>query len=399
MSTNKEYTNRMNKIVDLFVEKFDKPIDKFFSSSGRIELLGNHTDHNNGKCLVSAVNLDIIAATAKTNDGVITIYSDGFPVVAVDINDVEKKIEEQGKSIAIVRGVTSRFIQLGYKVGGFKACANSTIFPGSGVSSSAAYEELICGILNYYYNDNKIDPVEMAKIGQYAETQYFGKPCGLLDQMGVALGAVNYLDFKDLKEPVHKTIVVDLEKYHLVLTNTGGSHAKLTPYYSAIKDDMRKVANYFGKEVLREVDINVFKEATPKLFKKVGGRAVLRAIHYFEENNRVEEAYQALLNKDVETFLKKVNESGQSSYSLLQNCFYGKDAKQNVAFALETSKQELQKGAFRVHGGGFAGTILAFVAEDELKNYLKVMKKRFGYKNCVEVYLRDEGVTAFDYVK
>jgi len=386
------YTNRKEKISDLFFEEFKEYPNFFFSSSGRIEVLGNHTDHNNGLVLVSAVDLDILAAVKLRNDNKVIIVNEGYPKNVVSLDDLEIKKEAYGTTDALIKGVLYKFKELGYKIGGFEATTQSKIFKGAGLSSSAAYELLICSILNKLYNNNKMDRVLMAQIGQYSENVYFGKPSGLLDQMGVSLGGFNFIDFESTANPKIETFNFDLKDYRIVLINTGGSHGNLTKYYAAIKDDMKKVAKVFGKDNLREVKEEDFYDKLSLVKKKVGGRAILRAIHYFDENNRVLKAYNALKNDDVKTFLDMVNESGESSYKLLQNCFIEKDKKQGIALALELSKKYIKDGAVRVHGGGFKGTVIAYVSLKEQIDYINKMKKVFGERNVCKVNLRPIGV-------
>lgn len=383
-----EYLERKLNIEKNFLLNFSERVDEFFSSSGRIELLGNHTDHNNGLVLVSAVSLDIFAGVKKSDDNYIRIVSEGYPLMTININNLALSANEKGKSSAMVKGVVKGFLNRGLKVGGFYCYATSNIYKGAGVSSSAAYELLICEILNYYFNNDSIDRVEMAKIAQFSEVEYFGKPCGLLDQMGISLGGVNMIDFESIQTPKIKHVELELKDYDVILVNTGDDHSSLTPYYAEIKDDMSNISSYFKKNVLREVPHQEFLNAIPNLKKKYGGRAVLRAMHYYDENKRVEEAYKAVCEGDVKTFLDCVNESGESSYKLLQNCYYANDASQGITLALTISKKIIRDGACRVHGGGFAGTILAFVNKNESEYYLSVMKAVFGDNNCNRVNLR-----------
>lgn len=388
-----KYRERELYINQKFLINFNEKVDDFFSSSGRIELLGNHTDHNNGLVLVSAVSLDILAGSKKIDENYIKIISEGFPQITINLNNLELTPIEKGKSSAIIKGVVKGFINRGYKVGGFYCFATSNIFKGAGISSSAAYELLIAEILNYYYNDNKIDRVELAKIAQYSEVEFFGKPCGLLDQMGISLGGVNLIDFESIDTPLINHIELELENYDVLLINTGDDHTSLTKYYSEIKEDMEKVSSYFNKKNLREVAYKDFLDAIPILREKFGGRAILRAIHYYDENERVKRAYKAIENNDISTFLTCVNESGESSYKLLQNCYYANDINQGITLALTISKKIIIDGACRVHGGGFAGTILAIVNKNESKDYLEVMGSIFSKENCNRVELRKLGVT------
>lgn len=387
------YKQRKLGIEKNFLINFSERVDDFFSSSGRIELLGNHTDHNNGLVLVSAVSLDIFAGVKKTDDNYIRIISEGYQMMTININNLALTNNELGKSSAIVKGVVQGFINRGYNVGGFICYATSNIYKGAGISSSAAYELLICEILNYYYNNDQIDRVEMAKIAQYSEVEFFGKPCGLLDQMGISLGGINQIDFESIVTPKINHIELELDGYDVVLVNTGDDHTSLTQYYAEIKDEMHNVASFFNKTVLREVNHEDFLNNLPNIKNKFGGRAVLRAMHYFDENKRVEEAYKAIEKDDIQGFLNCVNESGESSYKLLQNCYYANDVSQGITLALTISKKIIKNGACRVHGGGFAGTILAIVSKEESDYYLEVMSAVFGNENCNRVELRKLGVT------
>ncbi len=387
------YKERKLGIEKNFLINFNERAEDFFSSSGRIELLGNHTDHNNGLVLVSAVSLDIFAGVKKTNDNYIRIISEGYPLMTINVNNLNLTPNEIGKSSAIVKGVVQGFLNRGLKVGGFYCYATSNIFKGAGISSSAAYELLVAEILNYYYNEDKISRVELAKIAQFSEVEFFGKPCGLLDQMGISLGGINQIDFKSIEEPLINHLELELLDYDVILINTGDDHTSLTQYYSEIKDEMANIANYFGKHNLREVTHEDFLNNIPYLRKKYGGRAVLRAMHYYDENKRVVEAYEAIKNDDVKTFLKCMNESGESSYKLLQNCYYANDVSQGITLALIVSQKIIKDGACRVHGGGFAGTILAIVNKKESDHYLEVMSSIFSKENCNRVELRKLGVT------
>ena len=390
------YLNRKEKISDLFFSTFKEYPNQFFSSSGRVEVLGNHTDHNNGLVLVSAIDSDIIAAVKKKDTDEIVLLSEGYEKCIVSLDSLEKSSDELGTSLSLIKGVCYKYKELGYKIGGFEAVISSNIFKGAGLSSSAAFELLIACILNNLYNNGSISRVEMAQIGQYAENEYFGKPSGLLDQMGVSLGGFNFVDFKDNSKPVIENFNFELKDYRIVLVNTGGSHNNLTKYYSSIKIDMKKVASFFNKDNLREVSKEDFYNSLPMLKRKVGGRAILRAIHFFDENERVITASEALKSGDIQTFLKMVNESGESSYKLLQNCFIEKDLKQGIALALEISKKTIKNGAVRVHGGGFKGTIIAYVSVNEQIEYINTMKKIFGERNVQKVNLRPVGVTLIE---
>lgn len=361
----------------------EEPTD-VFSSPGRIELIGNHTDHNHGLVMVSSVDLSITAVSKKTDDEIVFYHTKGFPDMKVNLNDLDKKDEEVSTSIGMIRGVLFKMKSLGYKVGGVKVITSTTIFKGAGVSSSAAFELLICQIMNHYYNNDSIDAYTLAKIAQFSECEYFGKPCGLLDQSGIALGGVNYIDFNNPETPIIKHLVLSLKYYDIVLVNTKDSHAKLTPLYAKIKDDMFSIAHMFNKEYLRDVDENMFYAKQGEIKAKLGEDVYLRGKHYFEENRRVLEAFEAISKGDEKTFVNKLNESGESSFYQLKNC-YVKDVNENLPSAILESKSLIKDGCVRVHGGGFAGTILAFVRKNEVTSYVNKMKERFGPRNVKKV--------------
>lgn len=389
------FKKRTQALSALFEKKTGAKPEQWFSSSGRAEIVGNHTDHNHGKVVVAAISCDILSAVKKRDDGIICVHSEGFPSFEFSVNDLDVKPKEYGKSIALARGVVKGITDRGYKVGGFTCCSESTVFRGAGVSSSAAYELLICEILNALYLDGKLSKVEKAIISQYAENVYFGKPCGLLDQSGISLGGINKIDFKDPAAPVIDSLTPPAG-YTLVITNTGGSHAALTEHYAAIKTEMLAVANYFGKEVLREVPYEQFFVSIPQLRKKVSERAILRAFHYYEENDRVDAAAAALKEGRVKDFLAAVGASGVSSLNCLQNCFVPGSTEQPVSLAIHISERIIRDGAVRVHGGGFAGTVLAYLADAEVENYVAQMAKVFGRENVFTASVRLPGATELD---
>ena len=367
----------------------------WYSSSGRAEIIGNHTDHNHGKVIVAAISCDILAAVKKKNDGIIEIRSEGFAPFCFSVNDLEPRKEEEGKSIALARGVVKGLSDRGYAVGGFLAVCDSTVFRGAGVSSSAAYELLVCEILNDLYLSGALSKVDKAIVSQFAENVYFGKPCGLLDQSGISLGGINSIDFADPDHPVIEKL--DPPKgYTLVITNTGGSHAALTEHYAAIKKEMREVASFFGKTVLREVPFKQFFDSISQLRKQVSERAILRAFHFYEENDRVDLAADALRCGDVKKFLIAVSESGSSSLNCLQNCFVPGSDEQPVVLALHMSEHLIRDGAVRIHGGGFAGTILAYLADTEVEDYVSEMGMVFGSENVFTASVRIPGATRID---
>jgi len=380
---------RQTKIVKDFKEFFKEEAKDLFSSSGRIEILGNHTDHNQGDVIVGAVNLDLLAAAKKDEN--IHLYSEGYEEIEIDINHLEYVKEEEGTNRAIIKGVLVKMKELGYKIGGFTTYVNSILPAGSGISSSAAFECLIAEIENYYYNNDTMKRYDMAVASQYAEHIYFGKPCGLLDQCGVAFGGINKISFKDLKNPVVTHLELELKDYSLVLVNTGGSHSNLTDQYAAIPVEMKSVAKFFGAETLSEVPYETFYNSIKDLRTKVNDRAILRAIHFYQENDRVNKAFTALTSNEIDEFLKLVMASGESSYMYLQNTCVPASLTQNINLALAISSLIVKHGAYRIHGGGFEGTILAFIRNDEVDTYVTEMKKVFTDKNVHRINVRNEG--------
>lgn len=369
--------------------------ERLFSSPGRAEILGNHTDHNHGKVLVAAISCDILAAVKRRDDGIIKICSVGYKPFEISLNDLAPKEREKGTSTALTRGVAAKLTEKYGELGGFTAYMTSDVFKGAGVSSSAAFEVLIAEIFNSLYLGGKMTAVEKAIVSQYAENVYFGKPCGLLDQSGIAIGSLSKLDFKDPKDPVIDKFPM-ISGYSLVITNTGGDHASLTAHYAAIRSEMESVAEYFGKKVLREVDYGDFFDSLPALRHKFSGRAILRALHFFEENERVDAAAKALDARDAKTFLKAVNESGLSSLDKLQNCAVPADESQPVILGIEISRRIIKDGAVRVHGGGFAGSVLAIVGDGEKEEYVKNMSSLFGKENVFVANVRKFGTRALD---
>ena len=385
-------------VLSSFGELFDKDGERevvLFSAPGRSEIGGNHTDHNHGLVLAAGISLDAIAVASKNDAGIVRIKSAGYPMDIVDCNELDVVEKEMGKSQSIVRGIVARFRQLGYNIGGFDATTASQVLSGSGLSSSAAFEVLVCTMLNYLYNDGKIDPIEIAKISQYSENVYFGKPCGLLDQMACSVGSFVSIDFEDTAKPIVKKIDFDFEKsgHSLVIVDTKGSHSDLTDDYAAVRREMEMVAEYFGKKVLREVDKKDVLANAGDIAKKVSPRAVIRAMHYYGENEKVVLQSEALSKNDFEQFKKLIIESGFSSYMYNQNVYTQKaGADQPLSLALCISEQLLKgKGAWRVHGGGFAGTIQAFVPDDMVDTYTKAMKAVFGDDACYVLSIRPYG--------
>ncbi len=389
---------RFCSLCDDFDENFSQQGElHLFSAPGRTEVCGNHTDHNHGKVLAAGINLDAIALACKNGDGTVRVKSKNYAMDTVDLSDLSVHPEESGRSPALVRGVCKGFLNYGYKIGGLNAVTASKVLSGSGLSSSAAYEVLVGTMLNYLYNDGNVDAVTIAKIAQYAENEYFGKPCGLMDQTACSVGSFVTIDFNDPKEPVIEEIKFDFAScgHSLCIVDTKGSHSNLTDEYAAIRIEMESVARQFGKSVLREVDEEEFKKNIPELRKAVGDRAVLRAIHFFQDNKRVEKEVEALKNNDFDTFKRYTIESGESSYMYNQNVFAVKQPDiQPVSIALALSESVLKgRGAWRVHGGGFAGTIQAFVPDELLDEYKKTMEDVFGEGSCYVLSIRPVGGT------
>ena len=386
---------RYIKAIEEFEKLYGEQEVEIYSAPGRSEVGGNHTDHQYGKVLAASINLDAIAIVAKTDDSIIDIKSEGYDRIQVHLDSLQPRKEEEGRSEALTRGVAARLKEEGYIIGGFQAYATSDVLNGAGMSSSAAYEVLVGNILSGVYNEGKASPILLAQIGQYAENEYFGKPCGLMDQMASSVGGLINIDFEDPKNPKVKQVKVDFEEYghSLCIVDTKGSHADLTDDYAAIPQEMKQVANFFEEDVLRKVDKNEFYLNLPKIREILGDRAVLRAIHLFEDNKRVDEQVQALEQHDFETFKKLIKASGDSSFKYLQNVYSSHEINnQSVSIGLAISDIILQgKGVSRVHGGGFAGTIQAFVPNDIVDIYKKDIEHVFGEGSCHVLKVRKYG--------
>jgi galactokinase len=372
----------------------DKQVE-IYSAPGRSEVCGNHTDHQNGHVLATSINLDAIAVVAPTDDMTIKLVSDNMPEEVIDLKDIEKKDEEEGTTTALIKGVVKGIQDLGCKIGGFEAFVTSDVLMGAGMSSSAAFESLMGTILSGLYNDMQVSSVDIAKIGQYAENYYFGKPCGLMDQMACAVGGLIYIDFLDKAHPVIKQVPADFEanEYSLCIIDTKGSHADLTDDYAAIPVEMKQVAAVWGKELLTEVKPEEFFANIAKVREAANDRAVLRAIHFYTEQDRVAEGVAALENNEFNHFLDVIKRSGDSSCKLLQNIYSTKDVlTQNVMVALGASEYFLKgNGVCRVHGGGFAGTIQAFVKNAAVDKYKADIEGIFGEGSCHVLKVRPYG--------
>ena len=366
-----------------------------FSAPGRTEIGGNHTDHQHGCVLAAAVDLETVATVWVEDSGLIQIDSEGYPVITVDLNELDVREDERNTTASLIRGIASAFVQRGAKVPGFRAKVKSTVLPGSGLSSSAAFEVLIGTILNELFFDKKLTAVEIAQVGQYAENVYFGKPCGLMDQTASSVGGMVFIDFNDPTNPVVEKINFNLHDagYALCIVDTGADHADLTDEYAAIPAEMKQVCNFFGKDVLRQIPEEDFFAALPELRRRVPDRAILRAMHIYEENQRVLDQVKALKENDVDTFLELVKESGRSSWMYLQNITpTGSISHQEVAVSLALCKKLLSgKGAYRVHGGGFAGTVQAFIPLDMLDTFKDKIETVLGKNACHVLNIREEG--------
>ncbi len=386
---------RYKNAVLTFLQKFPSRDDiKIYSAPGRTEIGGNHTDHQHGNVLAAAVNLDIIAVVAFHDEKVIRVKSKGYEVFTLSAEDLSPKKDEKG-SAAIVRGISANFARLGVDIKGFDMYSTSDVMCGSGISSSASFETLIGTIIDSYYNEKRAGAVEIAKIGQYAENIYFGKKSGLMDQMVSATGGLVAIDFKNTDDPKINSFRFDFEKagYCICITDTKGNHANLTEDYVAIPIEMESVAHHFGKNHLRDVDESDFYKALPMLRKTCTDRAILRSIHFFDENRRAISEASALMDGDIDRFLALVRESGESSANLLQNLYsVSQPTKQEIPLAIMMSKRFLSgKGAVRVHGGGFGGTIQTFVPNEMVCDYIKEMNGIFGKNSCYKIRIRPVG--------
>lgn len=394
----KKAKERYIAAVNKFKELYGRDDFSIFSAPGRTEIIGNHTDHQRGIAMAGSVNLDVLGVAAKTDTGIVTVISYGYDKVdVVDVSDLSVKENEREKSVSLIRGIVKAFKDLGYDVGGIDLYVSSNVLKGSGLSSSAAFEVLVATVVNNLYCDGKEDAISIAKIGKYAENVYFGKPCGLLDQMASSVGGFVYMDFCDNDNPLVEKIDFDYKSkgYTLCILDTGGNHADLTEDYASISGDLKKISKFFNKEVLREVDEADFIANIKELRKTVSDRAVLRAFHVYNENKRVLKAKECLKNDNFDKFLKTLKESGNSSFKFLQNVYSTSNAEeQGLVLALLLAEGILKdKGAFRVHGGGFAGTIQAFVPNDLVDEYVEETEKIFGKGKCYKLFIRPLGAT------
>ena len=378
-------------LEEQFLKTFQSEPDKYLSCGGRFEVLGNHTDHNHGLCIAATCSLSIYAAIKKRDDDHVRLLSEGFGYFEIDLTDLEKVETEIGQPAAIIRGIADYLFDNKYSVGGFDIYLKSEVPAGAGVSSSAAFELLLAQTYNVLFNNSEIPLMTLCKAGQFAEREYYGKMCGLLDQIGVAYGGLIYIDFKDIANPEVKPLRLNLDGYQFVIVNSGGSHAELSHLYKAIPDQMFEVANVFGKSFLRYVDYEELKKNKQDVIEKCGKEAYQKAKHFFEENKRVEKAYKAIEKNDVEKLIKLINESRESSTDLLENmCVEGKIKGSPLEACRLIMKASHQKAGVKINGGGFAGSVIALVPKDELRNVVDAAKEKYGKENIHLVDVRND---------
>ena len=378
-----------NYLKNKFLEQYKAEPELYLSCGGRFEVLGNHTDHNHGLCMAATCSLSIFASIKRRDDLLVHLYSEGFTESTIDLSILDKSDDIKGKPDALVKGVAA-YLAKEYKIGGFDIYIKSQIPGGAGVSSSAAFELLFAQTFNKLFNNEQIPLMTLCKASQFAEREYYGKMCGLLDQIGVAYGGLVYIDFEDIVNPVVKPLKVTLENYSFVIVNSGGSHAGLDHLYKAIPDDMYKVAHYFGKEYLREVEEAEVIKNKQDVIDKCGELAYERALHFFGENRRVKEAFDAIEKGELDVLTRLMNESRMSSTDLLHN-MYVEDKQGSPLEACELIiKASNEKAGVKINGGGFAGSVIALVPNDELDNVLKETKAKYGEHNVHLVNIRNE---------
>ena len=384
------YAGLIRRHAELFGEKDNVQL---ISAPGRTEIGGNHTDHNHGRVLAAAVNLDALCAASPRNDTAVHFHSEGYDPVEIDLSDLSVRPEEKGTTAALIRGVAAGMKEAGYRIGGFDAAVTSTVAGGSGLSSSAALEVMLTGVLDSLYNQFDMPFILRARISQQAENKWFGKPSGLLDQMASAAGGLVTVDFRDTEHPEVEALSYDFagKGYALVVVATGGSHANLTDQYAAIPAEMKSVANCFGQSELRGLTATQLADGIGRLRKQVSDRAILRAFHFIQEDARVPEQVAALKEDRIEDFLRLIRESGRSSYMYLQN-IYADPGDQSLSLALCLAAGFLfLNGAWRIHGGGFAGTTLNFVPLGKTAEFVRMMERAFGQGSCKVLNIRPVG--------
>ena len=390
----KRYISAIDNFASLFGGDRDVNI---YSVSGRSELAGNHTDHNRGKVIAASINLDIIAVASKNGTNEINLKSEGFNKLSIDFTQYNEPEEKHfGTSASLIAGMCKGFLENGHSIGGFDAYCTSNVLRGSGLSSSAAFEDMIGNILNHEFNDGEISNVEIAQLAQYSENVFFGKPCGLMDQVACAYGGIVSIDFEDTKNPKIEKIDFDLTKagYNLCIVDTGGNHADLTDDYASVPADMKSVASLLGKSVLRECKKDDVIARASEIREKCGDRAFMRAIHFFNENERVDNMKTSLKSGDLKSYFDGVLASGKSSFCYLQNVYTTKNISEqglSLALCLTDGFMQGKEGAFRVHGGGFAGTIQAYIRENDVAEYRALMDSVFGNGACLVLRVRADG--------
>jgi galactokinase len=397
-----EKTARYARIDSDFIRRFGHRPECYVSTPGRTELGGNHTDHNHGRVLAAAIDLDMAAVAARNGNMTVTVCSEDYTTpFIVHLEELEARKKERGTTEAMIRGIAGRFKALGYSLGGFDAVLTSDVLPGSGLSSSAAVEVLLGTIFNAFFNSGGISSEEVAKIGQYAENEYFGKPCGLMDQMACAVGGIVAIDFQNPEAPEINKLAFDFKDHYfdLIILDTGGDHLDLTKDYTCVPAEMKAVAHFFGKDTLRNVSVDAFFAEIPKLRKTAGDRAVLRSLHFMDDNERVARQVDALSKNDMATFVRLVKESGDSSIKWLQNVYSIRNAaSQGIPLALAMTEKYLSglgTGACRVHGGGFAGSIQVLLPDKETKGYVSYIEKIFGQESARVLSIRSQGTCFF----
>lgn len=382
---NEDKIEHLNK---QFFELYSTEPEHIFTCGGRFEILGNHTDHNHGFCLASACNLDIEAPVSKNDSKIVKFQSAGFELDEVDLSDLEPRDSEHASSKGLIRGVAAYLKEHGYKIGGFNAYSESSIFKGAGVSSSAAFELLVGQIFNELFNYGKISKLELCKAGKYAENVFFGKSSGLLDQIGVGYGGIVEINFENIDNPEVNQLEFPFEDLHFVLVNTGGDHSSLSDLYSSIPSDMYHTARICGHNYLVECSLEELEEHKDELTES----EYLRSKHFFNENERVRRACEALRNKDQETFLEMINESRESSTKLLKNMMVEDNYKGSPLEACDLlMKASDNQGAVKINGGGFAGSVIALVPTSKLEKVLSKMRDEYGQFNVQEIFVRDTG--------
>ena len=379
----------------MFSTTFQVSPEKYYSCGGRFEVLGNHTDHNHGLCIAATCNLSVYAAVKKRNDKIVKILSEGYGYYEIDLTTLNKLSEEIGRPTALIRGIAKYLADANYKILGFDAYIKTEIPKGAGVSSSAGFELLIAELFNALHNNNKIPLLELCKAGQHAENNYYGKMSGLLDQIGVGFGGLSYIDFAEFTHPIVETLDVNFSDYQFIIVNTGGSHAALSDLYDSIPKDMFKVADYFSKGFLREVNYKDILENKEKIIEQCGELPYLRAEHFLLENERVHKAYEALKLHNIPMLIKMMNESRESSTKLLQNMYVDKKAGSPLEACELIYKASDKKAGVKINGGGFAGSVIALVPKDKVIKVVKAAKDKYGKDNVYLVSIREEQPTEF----